>query len=250
MGISGELSGKAYSTLAAFYEKLAEEDNYDKWGDYVVSLVDKYSDGTKCADLACGSGYFTRRLKRAGYDVFGYDISREMLIEAENNAANERLNIEFRLGDITKFKSFEKLDVATVINDGFNYLDEEKLKKAVRAISSTLKKGGVLIFDISSEYKIKKILSGNVFAEDLDDLTYLWFNELDGNKLTMSLTFFIKEDSKYVRKDETHVQYAHSLESIERILRESSFEILSVCGEHGEELNETSKRICFVAKKK
>ena len=243
-------SGKAYSALAEFYEKLSEEDNYEKRGDYVVSLADKYSSGTKCADLACGSGYFTRRLKKTGYNVYGCDISNEMLIEAERLAMKERLNIEFRNQDLAKFKSFEKLDLVTVINDGFNYLDEKKFTSALRAISANLKHGGTLIFDVSSEYKIKSILADNLFAEDLDDLTYLWFNELDGNKLTMSLTLFVKDGEKYIRKDETHVQYAYSLEFIENELETASFDILEECEEFGEKLSETCKRIYFVAKKK
>ena len=246
----GKSSGKAYSALAEFYERLSEEDNYEKRGDYLVSLANKYSTGTKCADLACGSGYFTRKLKRAGYDVYGCDISNEMLTEAQNRATAEHLNIEFRNLDIAKFKSFEKLDLVTVINDGFNYLDEKKFASALRAISANLKHGGVLIFDVSSEYKIKNILADNLFAEDFDDLTYLWFNELDENKLTMSLTFFVKDGAKYIRKDETHVQYAHSTEFIESGLKNASFDILEECGEFGEKLTETSKRIYFVAKKK
>ncbi len=250
MNIQGKSSGKAYSVLAAFYEKLSEEDDYENRGDYLVFLANKYSTGIKCADLACGSGYFTRRLKRAGYNVYGCDISDEMLTEAENLAMKERLNIGFVHQDLAKFRSIEKLDLVTVINDGFNYLDEKKFTSALRAISANLKQGGVLIFDVSSEYKIKNIIADNVFAEDLDDLTYLWFNELDGNKLTMSLTFFIKDGAKYIRKDEVHVQYAHSLEFIESELKKASFDILEECGELGEKLTGTSRRLCFVAKKK
>ena len=89
-----------------------------------------------------------------------------------------------------------------------------------RLLYKGFKPGGALIFDVSSEYKIKNILANNVFAEDLDDLTLLWFNELTGNKLTMSLTFFIKDGEKYVRKEETHVQYAHSVEFIQNALKE------------------------------
>ena len=55
MNIQGKSSGKAYSVLAAFYEKLSEEDDYENRGDYLVFLANKYSTGIKCADLACGS---------------------------------------------------------------------------------------------------------------------------------------------------------------------------------------------------
>ena len=53
MSIEGKPSGKAYSVLAAFYEKLSEEDDYENRGDYLFFLANKYSTGIKCADLAC-----------------------------------------------------------------------------------------------------------------------------------------------------------------------------------------------------
>lgn len=239
--------GEAYSVLSKYYESLAEEDGYEEWGKRVLKLAEKYAKGKKCADLACGSGYFTRLLKKAGYDVFGCDISSEMLTEAEKKSADENLYIEYIKQDISAFKSFEKLDFVTVINDGFNYLGRDKLKRALKAISKNLKSGGALIFDVSSEYKIKNILANNVFAEDLDDLTLLWFNELVENKLTMSLTLFIKDGEKYVRKDEIHVQYAHSVEFIGNALREVGLTPVEIFGKAENGVSENDERINFVA---
>ena len=83
--------GEAYSVLSRYYENLAEEDGYEEWGKRVLKLEEKYAKGKKCADLACGSGYFTRVLKKAGFDVSGCDISSEMLTEAERKSAEENL---------------------------------------------------------------------------------------------------------------------------------------------------------------
>ncbi len=247
----GETSvGNAYSALARYYEKLAEEDGYEEWGDRVLELAKRYSKGRKCADLACGSGFFTRKLKAGGFDVFGCDISEEMLVEAQKKSAEEGLSIEYRKQNLVNFVSFEKLDIVTVINDGFNYLDGRKLKKAVSAISKNLKKGGILIFDVSSAYKLKNVIADNVFAEDLDYLTYLWFNEPSGDKLTMNLTFFIKDGDRYLRKDEVHVQYVHELDFIRNVLAENSFEIAELFGKTRGELTDTDERWNFVAIKK
>lgn len=247
MSLLKDGTGKAYSVLSRYYENLAEEDGYEEWGKRVLKLAEKYAKGKKCADLACGSGYFTRVLKKVGFDVSGCDISSEMLTEAERKSAEENLYIEYRKQDLAAFRSFEKLDLVTVINDGFNYLDGEKLRKAIKSISKNLKPGGALIFDVSSEYKIKNILANNVFAEDLDDLTLLWFNELTGNKLTMSLTFFIKDGEKYVRKDETHVQYAHSVEFIQNALKEVGLTPVEIFGKTENGVSENDERINFVA---
>lgn len=239
----------AYEFLAEYYEDLAEKDGYAKWAEYVVSTVKEFSTGKSGVDLACGSGYFTRALKRSGFNVFGADLSREMLVQAEKRSLKEGLVIEYRLLNLVNFKSFEKLDFATVINDGFNYLDRDSLKKSFSAIGKSLKKGGAFIFDISSEYKIKNILGNNVFAEDYDDMTYLWFNELCGDKVKMSLTFFIREGDKYIRRDETHLQYAHSVDFIKKTLEETGFTLKRLSGALGEKLTDKSERCVFVADK-
>ena len=94
------------------------------------------------------------------------------------------------------------------------------------------------------------MIANNLFAEDLDELTYLWFNELIGDKITMSLTFFIKSGDKYVRKDEVHVQYIHELDFIKSVLEENSFEIAELFGKNQGELSDTDERWNFVAIKK
>ena len=140
---------EAYSALSAVYEKLVDDQTYKKWADWVVKLLEENSPGQLGYDLACGSGYFTRAEKKAGYDVIGVDICPEMLVEAKRLASKEKLNITFLRQDMTCLKSFNKVDFITIINDGVNYLSPERLKKAFDAVNKQLKKGGVFIFDFS-----------------------------------------------------------------------------------------------------
>ncbi|HBF86395.1 MAG TPA: class I SAM-dependent methyltransferase, partial [Clostridiales bacterium] len=71
-------TNKAYGFLSGYYEDLAAADGYAEWAEYVVKEVGKYSTGKVGCDAACGSGFFTRALKRAGYSVYGSDLSEEM----------------------------------------------------------------------------------------------------------------------------------------------------------------------------
>ncbi len=243
-------SADAYTILADYYERFAAADGYDEWAKFVVSLVKEFSKGKNGADLACGSGFFTRALKLSGFNVFGADISEDMLVKAREKNFEENVNVEYRAQSLQSFKTFEKLHFITVINDGFNYLDDRAFKTALDAIRKGLKKDGVLIFDVSSEYKLKNVLKDNVFAEDYDDVTYLWFNELDGDELKMSLSFFVRDGDMYERFDETHVQYARSVDKIKEALENARFEILKISGGGGEELRYDSDRIVFVAAKR
>ena len=63
----------------------------------------------------------------------------------------------------------------------------------------------------------------------------------------MSLTFFIKDGEKYVRKDETHVQYAHSVEFIQNALKEVGLTPVEIFGKTENGVSENDERINFVA---
>ena len=238
----------AYWAIAPYYENLIRRD-YCGWGEFLLSLLGEYSHGKIGVDAACGSGYFTRVLKKNGFNVVGTDISPEMLTQAQQLSAAEGLSIEYRLQDLSKFKTTEKVDFVTVINDGFNYLDGEKLKKSFTAIYSSLAKGGVLIFDVSSEYKLLNVIGNNVFCEDDDNVSYMWFNTLENDRVIMELSIFERVGEFYRKNEESHVQYVHTADFILKTLETVGFEVVRVCAELGRELNEKSERIIFVAKK-
>lgn len=242
--------GKAYSALAPHYEKLINSCDYEQWSQYVFNRLEKYAKGKIGCDCACGSGYFTRFLKKSGYDVYGVDNSQQMLVTANSLSSKEGVYVDYQMQDIKKFKSFKKLDFITVINDGMNYLSSADFKSALKSFYSSLKPNGVLLFDISSEYKLKNVLANNLYGEDTDDVTYLWFNTLLNDCVKMELTFFVRESDVYKRQDETHVQYIHSQEFIISTLKEIGFDIVEISGHLGENLAEDSQKINFIAIKR
>ena len=244
------MEGKAYSALAPHYDKLINSCDYEQWSQYVFNQISKYAKGKVGCDLACGSGYFTRFLKGKGYDVYGVDNSSKMLARANEISFKEKVIVDYQLQDIKKFKSFKKLDFVTVINDGMNYLNKTELKSALKSIYSALKSGGVLLFDVSSEYKLKNVLANNLYGEDLDDVTYLWFNTLNEDSVKMELTFFVKKGDVYTREDESHVQYIHTKDDVVGLLNEIGFEVAEVVGHLGETLKSDSQRINFIAIKR
>ncbi|MBR2384348.1 MAG: class I SAM-dependent methyltransferase [Clostridia bacterium] len=244
------MEGKAYSALASHYDKLINTCDYEQWSQYVFNKLSIYSKGKVGCDLACGSGYFTRFLKVMGYDVYGVDNSPKMLAKANELSFKEKVIIDYQLQDIKNFKSFKKLDFITVINDGFNYLNGKELKNALKSAYNALNKDGVLLFDISSEFKLKNVLANNLFGEDLDEVTYLWFNTLNEDSVKMELTFFVKKGDVYVREDECHVQYIHKKQDVLSLLNEIGFDVLETSGHLGEDLKDDSQRINFIAKKR
>ena len=241
-----------YKSLSKYYEKLILDDGYDKWTDYILSIVkSKLSSGVGY-DVGCGTGIFTRKLKKSGFSVKGVDISAEMLAIAKDLSSKNGVYIDYLLCDMRALKSFEKLDFITVVNDGLNYISQKDIKRCISSFSKCLKKGGILLFDISTEYKLSSVLNGNMFGSDDEELSYVWLSEYDEieKKLTMNLSFFEKQGDMYKRYDEQQTEYAHTVSALKSELDSAGFDILSISGAFGEELSDISHRAVFLAVKK
>lgn len=234
-----------YDGLAEFYDLFMWDVDYDAWCDLVDGHLPK---GGRGVDVGCGSGAFTGRLYRRGHQVIGIDLSPEMIAIAQKNAKNAGENIDFFVADAEKLKLCEKVDFITALCDVVNYI-----KKPIDFFKNTynnLKEGGVFIFDISSEYKLKKILGDNVYTEERDNVIYVWSNSLFYNRVEMFLSFFRKDaDGRYTRFDEEQTQYIHKEEYLTKLLLEAGFESVSSSCDFGKAKKKTAQRIHFIAKK-
>ncbi len=238
----------AYTNLADWFEYLNDDCDYENWSQYLIlKLKDS---GFSCGlDVGCGGGWFTRAFQKHGYQMTGLDVSPQMLDFAQNKALETGIRSEYILGDITAKKPPKRFDFVTAINDCFNYIPKEKLGKALKNIASALKNGGLLIFDVSSPRKFERKIANTVSVDDRDEVTYLSFGKVEGEKATLDVTLFVKEkNGAYTRLDETHTQYIYTEEELVKALEENGFTIVNVEGHLGEE-KASSDRWCFTAKK-
>lgn len=241
------MKGKPYSALGGAFEYLNDDCGYDEWSQYLINKLTDLNAGREGLDIGCGNGYFTRALIRAGYDVKGMDISGEMLSSAVEIAGREGVRAEFLYGDITKLKLNTKLDFIVAVNDCLNYVPQDKLSVAFSKVYKSLRKGGVFIFDISSEEKLRRDLGNNLFADDGEDITYLWFNTLNGDRVDMDITVFTRgADGKYTRADERQTQYIHSEKNVISALEGAGFGVAT----EGHLGLSKEKRINFICRKK
>ena len=234
-----------FDGLSTFYERLMSYNGIDEWKGYVVNTIKRYlkkAKDIKGIDIGCGTGIFTRALCNAGLKTVGVDTSVSMLNEAVMQGG------EYYMQSITALKGFSNLDFAVAINDIINYLPHAKLKKAFESVYRSLKKGGVFLFDISSEYKFKKVIGNNLFGEDDEDLTYIWFNKLNKRSVNMDLTYFVKkENGLYERLDESFIEYIYTKEEIILALEEVGFKIKAIKGHLGKSATDKSERLNFIA---
>lgn len=246
----------AYTQFADLYDGLMNDVDYDRWADYVTMLLTVHAEGGKMRfliDAACGTGAITRRMKQRGYDVIGTDLSEDMLRVAQQRTMEQGMRIPYVREDMRRLSAHKPADAVLACCDAVNYLTSLADVSAFFAAAwQALRPGGLLLFDISSAYKLEYILGEHTYGEDRADCTYLWQNVFDPvtRLIQMDLVFFLPEGDGYRRFDETHIQRAHTRREIDELLEKSGFSVLDTYDAftvHGAE--ETSQRIQWAARK-
>lgn len=93
-------------------------------------------------DLGCGTGWTSRLLGRAGYQVTGVDIAPEAVEIARRLAAEEGLaNVTFELGDYEGLTEEGRYDYV-LFYDALHHAEDERV--AVRAAARALRPGGAM----------------------------------------------------------------------------------------------------------
>ena len=239
----------AYVNLAKWFEYLNDDCGYENWSQYLIAKLKGYPIKAGL-DVGCGGGWFTRAFARSGYMMTGLDKSAQMLDFAQAKALEEGTRGEYILGDIACMKLPKRFDFVTAINDCVNYIPKNKVAAAFKNIGGALKKGGVFLFDISSPRKFHEKIANTVCVDDREEVTYLAFNRVCGDEITMDVTLFTKcADGGYERTDETHVQYIYTEAEIAAVLEKAGFTLVEAEGYLGEEKSQ-SDRLCFLAVKR
>lgn len=237
------------------YDKLQDAD-YNGFVEFYKKVFEKFGLNPKLVlDLACGTGSITVKLSEAGYDMTGVDLSTEMLNIAREKAIEAGQDILFLNQDMTEFELFGTVDAIVSTLDGINYLTEDgDLEKVFNLCRNYLNPGGLMIFDINSEYKLKEVLGNNTFVFDEEGIFYVWQNEYSPEDRICSfcLDFFVEnKQGGYERFSEYQEERAYSENEISSAAEAAGLEVLGCfSGFDFETANEKSERLFFVLKNK
>ncbi|MFI5527786.1 class I SAM-dependent methyltransferase [Kitasatospora sp. NPDC051853] len=100
--------------------------------------------GRSVLDLACGTGFYSREFKRRGAsEVFGVDISVEMIAAAREIERHDPLGVRYEVGDVLELGDLEpKFDVALGVQC-LNYAESvAEMERMCRNIHRNLVPGG------------------------------------------------------------------------------------------------------------
>jgi cyclopropane fatty-acyl-phospholipid synthase-like methyltransferase len=227
-----------YQDFAAVYDRLMSRVDYPAWAARYVKLLDLagVKQGGNVLEAACGTGNLSIHLAKQ-YRLTAGDISQEMLSRAVVKARAQGLQIPFLRQDMRSLQAHRLQDAVIAGCDGVNYLlTPEDLRRFLSSAFHVLKPGGALAFDVSTSYKLRRVLGNKPQVLQEDDICYLWENawQPQGRKLHMSLAVFVLQpEGTWQRVDETQVQRAWTVAQLRRALASHGFGEIQVFGEHG-----------------
>lgn len=132
-----------YDDIATQYQKSKTLPfrEYVEWYSYHKLLGD--ITGKSVLDLACGEGFYSRRIKTEGAGhVIGVDISAKMIELARQEETQSPLGIDYVVGDVKKLGKIGSFDLV-VASYLLNYASTKKeILEMCRAIAVNLKPGG------------------------------------------------------------------------------------------------------------
>ena len=244
----------AYGEFAKIYDELINEDiNYDEMVDRIIEICNSYNvELNDYLDIACGTGNVTIRLAKYFKNIYGVDLSEDMLREAFDKFKEARIKGKIICQDMTELSLNREFDLITSVLDSTNYItDLNDLQNYFNGVYTHLKSNGLFIFDVNSYYKLSEILGNNIYTYSEEEVFYTWENVFEDNLLSMFLTFFVKKGDLYERFEEEHLERAYTEKELEKELEKANLEVLAKFDGYTEnDVQANTERIVYVIKKK
>ncbi len=243
-----------YAALAAFYDRLTDDVEYDRRATRLLSLFERHrARPASLLDLACGTGSLTCRLAAQGIEMIGVDGSADMLAVAMERAATAEQELLFLEQDMRELDLFGTVEGAVCILDGLCHLTRTAdIKETLHRLSLFIEPGGLLIFDVNTPYKHREILGDNSFVLEQEDFVCVWRNRLLERtcEVEQVLDFFVElEPDVYERMTDVVRERAYSTRTWEKMLAESDFEVVAVYDDLSEDApSPTTQRQLWVAR--
>jgi SAM-dependent methyltransferase len=179
------------------------------------------TDGT-ILDLCCGTGQLAHALSLKGYHVIGIDSSEQMLRFAKRNAPNCR----FIQADARSFKLEQTVDLAVSAFDSLNHIMSlDELKQVFDNVHSSIKKGGLFVFDLNMEEGFKARWRGS-FGIVGDDHSCVIRSNYNQEQMIgkMDITMFFRKRRTWSRSDLALLEKCYTNSQITSTLKQAGFD--------------------------
>lgn len=142
-----------FSGSAVYYDTLYQDKDYDSEAIYIHSLLQCHHPGASTLlEMGCGTGVHSMLLAERGYQVHGFDYSKEMVAVARKrlaaNSCRKYVNIQYHQGDMRSYRINGRFDAVISLFHVVCYqLTNADLQATFETASHHLEPGGLFIFD-------------------------------------------------------------------------------------------------------
>lgn len=205
-------------------------------------------------DLGCGPGIYAELLSCNGYQVTGFDLSKQSIDYAKASAKEKKLDILYVEGNYVSDDFGRDYDLITMIYCDFGVLSNENRKILLKKVYQGLKSGGCFLFDVftlekyrgQEEYKEWSIETQGFWREETS-LILKSFYRYEAENTFLEQYIIINENETVCYNIWEHV---FTLEEIKQDLKEAGFNKIEVYGDvTGKPYIDNGQTICLIAKK-
>ena len=136
-----------YTKMACFYDELYKNKNYKREVGFIEKFLNSKED--KILDAGCGTGNHAKILQDKGYNIYGFDLSPQMV-----EIANTKVNNNFEVANLLFYSTEKKFDLIISFYAVFNHLKSYKeFSFALQNLLKALNNKGTLIIDLHNPQK-------------------------------------------------------------------------------------------------
>lgn len=249
----------SYSVLAAGYDPLTRDVNYEELADYLAGRLGGRGvpEGGLLLDLACGTGSLACALAERGYEVIGVDSSPDMLSVAQSKAydvSDTQPRPVFIMQDMRSLDLYGTVAGAVCTLDGLNHiLDEDGFDEVLRRLALFIEPGGCLVFDINTPCKLRG-LDGHAFLDEAEreGIFCAWSVADTGEDgvYEFCIDVFTRRGKLWERRTESFCERAWEPDWIRGRLERHGFGDIEVFGDRSDaQPGADEQRIFFVARR-
>ena len=210
-----------YDPFASFYDRYWGGVFANRYFDIVEKLfLARLHKNAGVFDLCCGSGQLAARMSDVGFRVSGMDGSGALIKLAKKNAPKAELST----GDARSFTIIDKFEGVISTYDSLNHImDLVSLGNVFNNVYSSLKKGGIFMFDMNVEEGFRERWRGSSSIVRADHVvaTSAHFDP-EQKEGRMALTTFVRE-KHWTRTDVTIAEHCFTKDEVMNRLSKSLF---------------------------
>lgn len=248
-----------YKEFANIYDGLIKKDfNYEKMTQFILNkLKENNVELENYLDNGTGTGTCAKIFSKYFKRVVASDISYEMITQASSKFTDEENMPIFMVKSAEDVLITDGFNLITSVMDIPNYLGRRKFIKYLRNSYTSLKPNGLLIFDVSSKYKLDNVLGDETYIYDEEDVYYVWNNKrklgLNNPYIDIDITFFVYDEEldKYDRINEYQKMYYLNNDFIIEEATKIGFEVVSINDDYEDKkADDKTLRITYVLRRK